>query len=158
MIGSRGSQLGPWVYEDFLIFSPKFWRFWFFLRVFDFYYLSHVKFKKIFWDFLWFFLWFFGGCTKIFWVANPSDLRRHIETAGHQVELCPHVALTSTSARGYLHKMGSRFRTWNKRWFVSTGYKGRSFISPIKLKRANGAEHIFRFILIQNFNNFNIWY
>lgn len=46
------------------------------------------------------------------------DLRQHIETAGHQVELCPHVMLTSTSARGYLHKMGSRFKTWNKRWFV----------------------------------------
>ena len=50
--------------------------------------------------------------------ADGFDLRQHIETAGHQVELCPHVALTSTSARGYLHKMGSRFRTWNKRWFV----------------------------------------
>lgn len=46
------------------------------------------------------------------------DLRQHIESAGHQVELCPHVQLTSSSARGYLHKMGSRFRTWNKRWFV----------------------------------------
>jgi len=50
--------------------------------------------------------------------GDGFDLRQHIETAGHQVELCPHVMLTSTSARGYLHKMGSRFRTWNKRWFV----------------------------------------
>ena len=63
------------VYEDFLIFSPKFWRFWFFWRFFDFYFLSHVKFEKIFWDFLWFFdffvifwdfLWFF---FVIFWGA-----------------------------------------------------------------------------------------
>lgn len=50
--------------------------------------------------------------------GDGFDLRQHIETAGHQVELCPHVMLTSTSARGYLHKMGTRFRTWNKRWFV----------------------------------------
>ena len=50
--------------------------------------------------------------------GDGFDLRQHIETAGHQVELCPHVTLTSTSARGYLHKMGSRFKTWNKRWFV----------------------------------------
>merc|ERR1740128_1483136 len=50
--------------------------------------------------------------------GDGVDLRQHVETAGHQVELCPHVTLTSTSARGYLHKMGSRFKTWNKRWFV----------------------------------------
>jgi len=50
--------------------------------------------------------------------SDGFDLRQHVETAGHQVELCPHVTLTSTSARGYLHKMGSRFKTWNKRWFV----------------------------------------
>lgn len=50
--------------------------------------------------------------------GDGFDLRQHVETAGHQVELCPHVTLTSTSARGYLHKMGSRFKTWNKRWFV----------------------------------------
>ena len=83
---SRGSQLGPWVYEEFFIFSPKFWRFWFFWGFFDFYYLSHVKFDNIFWDFLWFFdffcdflrffvifFLFFWGRTKIFWVANPSE-------------------------------------------------------------------------------------
>ena len=75
--------------------------------------------------------------------GDGFDLRQHVETAGHQVnlrrfsfvcffqpyeesfffvmpqvELCGHVTLTSTSSRGYLHKMGSRFRTWNKRWFV----------------------------------------
>ncbi|GLH11931.1 uncharacterized protein GBIM_16634, partial [Gryllus bimaculatus] len=46
------------------------------------------------------------------------DLRAHVESAGHQVELCPHVALDAASCRGALHKLGSRFHHWNKRWFV----------------------------------------
>ncbi|XP_037574010.1 pleckstrin homology-like domain family B member 1 isoform X2 [Dermacentor silvarum] len=46
------------------------------------------------------------------------DLRQHVESAGHQVELCPHVQLTSTSCRGYLHKLGGKWRSWKKRWFV----------------------------------------
>ena len=75
------------MYEDFLIFSPKFWRF------FDFYYLSHVKFKKIFWDFLWFFdffvifwvfLWFFcdflGGVQRFFELRTP---RNSLKTEWH---------------------------------------------------------------------------
>lgn len=49
---------------------------------------------------------------------DDFDLRRHIETAGHQVELCPHVLINSTSCRGYLHKLGAKFHTWSKRWFV----------------------------------------
>jgi hypothetical protein len=57
-------------------------------------------------------------------VRNENfDLRAHIETAGHQIELCAHnLVLNSSSCRGYLHKMGARAsgfnRTWNKRWFV----------------------------------------
>lgn len=51
--------------------------------------------------------------------SESLDLRQHIESAGHQVDLCPHVSLDSTSCRGYLHKMASRFHShWNKRWFV----------------------------------------
>jgi len=46
------------------------------------------------------------------------DLRSHIETAGHQIELCKHIILNSCSCRGYLNKMGARFKSWNKRWFV----------------------------------------
>ncbi|XP_065298147.1 pleckstrin homology-like domain family B member 1 isoform X2 [Dermacentor albipictus] len=46
------------------------------------------------------------------------DLRQHVESAGHQVELCPHVQLTSSSCRGYLHKLGGKWRSWKKRWFV----------------------------------------
>ena len=50
--------------------------------------------------------------------SESLNLRQHIETAGHQIELCLHVSIDATSCRGYLHKMGSKFHHWNKRWFV----------------------------------------
>ncbi|XP_039281254.1 pleckstrin homology-like domain family B member 1 isoform X3 [Nilaparvata lugens] len=50
--------------------------------------------------------------------GESLDLRAHILSAGHQVELCGHVLLDQTSCRGFLHKMTSRFHQWNKRWFV----------------------------------------
>lgn len=46
------------------------------------------------------------------------DLKQHIESAGHQIELCPYIVVSATACRGYLHKLGSKFRTWQKRWFV----------------------------------------
>lgn len=46
------------------------------------------------------------------------DLRHHIETAGHQVVLCPHVNINSYSCRGFLHKRGSKLNGWSRRWFV----------------------------------------
>ncbi|XP_068238737.1 pleckstrin homology-like domain family B member 1 isoform X2 [Palaemon carinicauda] len=46
------------------------------------------------------------------------DLKQHIESAGHQIELCPFILVSSTACRGYLNKLGSKFRTWQKRWFV----------------------------------------
>ncbi|XP_052743187.1 pleckstrin homology-like domain family B member 2 [Bicyclus anynana] len=49
---------------------------------------------------------------------DDFDLRRHVESAGHQIELCPYVTLSSASCRGYLHKLGAKFHTWSKRWFV----------------------------------------
>ncbi|XP_075987909.1 uncharacterized protein LOC142984299 isoform X2 [Anticarsia gemmatalis] len=49
---------------------------------------------------------------------DDFDLRRHVESAGHQVEVCPYVSVTPTSCRGYLHKLGAKFHTWSKRWFV----------------------------------------
>jgi hypothetical protein len=49
---------------------------------------------------------------------DEFDLRAHIESSGHQLELCPHVIVTPTAARGFLSKLGSRFHNWNKRWFV----------------------------------------
>lgn len=50
--------------------------------------------------------------------AQDLDLKRHIESAGHQIALCPHIFIDSYSCRGYLHKLGSTFHTWSKRWFV----------------------------------------
>jgi len=46
------------------------------------------------------------------------DLRGHIESAGHQIELCSHIVLNSCSCRGYLSKLGARLKVWTKRWFV----------------------------------------
>ncbi|XP_064471069.1 pleckstrin homology-like domain family B member 1 isoform X2 [Ornithodoros turicata] len=46
------------------------------------------------------------------------DLRQHVESAGHQVELCPHVRITSSSCCGYLHKLSGRWRSWKRRWFL----------------------------------------
>ncbi|KAF5299690.1 hypothetical protein FQA39_LY11485 [Lamprigera yunnana] len=50
--------------------------------------------------------------------SSELDLRQHIETAGHQVVLCPHVTINSTSCRGFLHKRGSKLNGWSRRWFV----------------------------------------
>jgi len=50
--------------------------------------------------------------------SGALDLRQHIETAGHQLDRCPHVQVDRTSCRGVLHKMASKFHTWQKRWFV----------------------------------------
>ncbi|KNC23537.1 hypothetical protein FF38_14436 [Lucilia cuprina] len=50
--------------------------------------------------------------------AEDLDLKRHIESAGHPISLCPHVFLDAYTCRGYLHKLGSTFHTWSKRWFV----------------------------------------
>ncbi|CAH0757125.1 unnamed protein product [Diatraea saccharalis] len=49
---------------------------------------------------------------------DDFDLRRHVESAGHQIELCPYVSVNSTSCRGYLLKLGAKFHSWSKRWFV----------------------------------------
>ncbi|XP_030378728.1 pleckstrin homology-like domain family B member 1 isoform X1 [Scaptodrosophila lebanonensis] len=46
------------------------------------------------------------------------NLRDHIETAGHQIDLCPHVFVDAHSCRGYLHKLGATFHAWSRRWFV----------------------------------------
>lgn len=46
------------------------------------------------------------------------DLKHHIESAGHPLSLCPHIFINKFSCRGYLHKLGSTFHTWSKRWFV----------------------------------------
>ncbi|XP_067678677.1 pleckstrin homology-like domain family B member 1 isoform X3 [Haliotis asinina] len=57
--------------------------------------------------------------TRYLPIRNKDfDLRQHIETAGHNIDSCPQVNVTPTSCRGFLHKMGNKFKTWHKRWFV----------------------------------------
>ena len=68
--------------------------------------------------------------TRYLPIRNENfDLRAHIESAGHQIDLCQHVVLTADSCRGYLQKLSGNhqntsaaiksFRSkWNKRWFV----------------------------------------
>ena len=57
--------------------------------------------------------------TRYLPIRNTEfNLRTHIETAGHNIEACKHVTVTATTCRGFLQKMGSKFRTWNKRWFL----------------------------------------
>jgi len=67
--------------------------------------------------------------TRYLPIRNENfDLRAHIESAGHQIDQCPHLYITPESCRGYLHKLSGhfppnsgsmRFRSkWNKRWFV----------------------------------------
>lgn len=53
------------------------------------------------------------------------DLKHHVENSGHQLmnqidanTKLPLIHLNSNSCRGYLFKMGQKFKTWNKRWFV----------------------------------------
>ncbi|KAK3911261.1 Pleckstrin homology-like domain family B member 2, partial [Frankliniella fusca] len=50
--------------------------------------------------------------------AADLDLRQHIESAGHAVELCRHVQVDGHSCRGELRKASARFGNWQKRWFV----------------------------------------
>lgn len=59
--------------------------------------------------------------------SQDFDLRTHIETAGHNPDICKHISLTKTTCRGYMTKMGGRIKTWRKRWFVFNRTK-RSFL------------------------------
>merc|ERR1712223_2369666 len=73
--------------------------------------------------------------TRYLPIRNENfDLRAHIESAGHQIDLCSQVILAPDSCRGYLHKLSGNhqntsaavksFRSkWNKRWFVFDRHK-----------------------------------
>ncbi|XP_043200439.1 pleckstrin homology-like domain family B member 1 isoform X2 [Amphibalanus amphitrite] len=57
--------------------------------------------------------------TRYLPITNQQfDLRQHIESAGHQLEMCHQVVISRHACRGYLHKLSSRIRSWQKRWFV----------------------------------------
>ncbi|RNA27518.1 pleckstrin homology-like domain family B member 2 isoform X1 [Brachionus plicatilis] len=56
---------------------------------------------------------------------NNFDLKLHVENSGHNLinqidpnTRQPMIFINSNSCRGYLLKMGQKFKTWNKRWFV----------------------------------------
>ncbi|XP_078055205.1 pleckstrin homology-like domain family B member 1 isoform X18 [Mustelus asterias] len=46
------------------------------------------------------------------------DLRSHIESSGHNLEICYQVSITEKMCKGYLTKMGGKIKSWRKRWFV----------------------------------------
>ncbi|XP_029430140.1 pleckstrin homology-like domain family B member 1 isoform X16 [Rhinatrema bivittatum] len=46
------------------------------------------------------------------------DLKVHIESCGHSVDMCHHIILTEKMCKGYLTKMGGKIKSWKKRWFV----------------------------------------
>lgn len=57
--------------------------------------------------------------TRYLPIRNKDfDLKQHIESAGHNLEDCTQVTVDSSTCRGYLHKLGVKFKKWNKRWFV----------------------------------------
>ncbi|XP_030612174.1 pleckstrin homology-like domain family B member 2 isoform X2 [Archocentrus centrarchus] len=49
---------------------------------------------------------------------DDFDLRAHIESAGHSLDMCFHLSISEKTCRGYLVKMGGKIKTWKKRWFV----------------------------------------
>lgn len=52
-------------------------------------------------------------------MSADLDLRLHIESAGHQVTLCPHVIIDSFSCRGYEINLKIFFRLfifWQPHW------------------------------------------
>lgn len=51
-------------------------------------------------------------------MSQDLNLRQHIESAGHHLQLCPHVIINESCCKGYLSKLGAKFGGWSKRWFV----------------------------------------
>ncbi|XP_013103114.2 pleckstrin homology-like domain family B member 1 [Stomoxys calcitrans] len=74
--------------------------------------------------------------TRYLPIFSPDlDLRQHIESAGHQIALCPHVFVDAHSCRGYLHKLGATFHGWSKRWFVLDRQRSAFIYYSDKLER-----------------------
>ena len=47
------------------------------------------------------------------------DLRYHVESSGHPLDLnIKFINVSKDACRGFLFKMGLKYKTWNKRWFV----------------------------------------
>lgn len=74
--------------------------------------------------------------------SESLNLKAHIESAGHQVDLCQHVKLDSASCRGYLSKIGSRFKTLARRWFVfDRATRTLTYYSDSAEKKRRGGVH-----------------
>ena len=51
--------------------------------------------------------------------GQPVDLRQFIESSGHDLSASAgDIAVTATTARGFLVKRGGRIKTWRRRHFV----------------------------------------
>lgn len=71
--------------------------------------------------------------------SESLDLRHHIETAGHQLQLIDDVTVNTTNCSGYLSKMSKKFHHWNKRWFVfDRKRKTLTYYSDSSSKKARG--------------------
>ena len=72
--------------------------------------------------------------------SEQLDLRAHIETAGHQLELAsPSVVIDSLTCRGYLHKLGSAAssNTGRRPGFSGTGAnRGKFGVSTLGIGQA----------------------
>jgi pleckstrin homology-like domain family B len=54
---------------------------------------------------------------------NNFNLKQHVENSGHHLVNQPLIIIDDHSCRGYLLKMGQKFKMWNKRWFVFDRHK-----------------------------------
>ena len=66
--------------------------------------------------------------------SDQLDLKTHIETAGHQLELAyPSVVVDSLTCRGYLHKLGSAAVSGNGRRSAGASSHGKFGVSTLGL-------------------------
>lgn len=80
-------------------------------------------------------------------IQNSTDL---FSIPGHQVVLCPHVIINSSTCRGFLHKKGSKLNGWSKRWFVFDRNKHTfTYYSDKSEKKTRGGAYF------QVWNNFS---
>lgn len=74
--------------------------------------------------------------------SESLNLRQHIESAGHQVVLCPHVIIDASTCKGFLHKKGSKLNGWSRRWFVFDRNKHTlTYYSDKSEKKARGGAY-----------------
>ena len=52
--------------------------------------------------------------------SQDLDLKHHIESSGHQIDLCTQIQINPSTCKGYIYKWtcGKLRKAWHKRWFV----------------------------------------